>query len=207
MVKHTKRGTKRSTPFDGNSDLGTLSGSLEQKIAGGPPSLTPLNQSMSQNESQEGPTNEPLTQVMAQPQSHAQAQSQLSMDTQNSEDDSGSGNSSDDPLSFLFSQEGRERGSLATRTTPTPIPKIPKISDTKNDGLPKLPSWMLSRSTLDKPSVPVPKNFFELAAYRQMDVRVDNTQADRYRVLNKNPDKPTIFEPLVQPKDLSTPRL
>ena len=83
------------------------------------------------------------------------------------------------------------------------IPNLNQKSETQVDKLPKLPSWMLTRVTADQPTVPVPKNFFELAAYRQLDVRVDNSQADRYRVLNKNPDKPTIFEPLVQPKNLS----
>ena len=203
MGRKSKRDTKHSSPSDNKSDLGTLSASLEQKIAEGPPSLNPLSQNSLPNESQGSSLNESLTQSITQSQAHVHSQSQLSTDTQVSDDDSGSGNSSDDPLSFLFSQEGRERGPRASKAMLEPIPKIPKKLEAKADSLPKVPSWMLSRKIPDKPTVPVPKNFMELAAYRQMDVRVDNSQADRYKVLNKNPDKPTIFEPLTQPKNLS----
>ena len=202
MPKRGKKTPKRSTPFDNSSKMSTLSDSLNQKIAQGPPSLTPLGQGSFTEESQGESQNLPLTQV-PQSQTHAQIQSQSSMGTQISEGDSLSGNSSDDPLSFLFSQNEGERGTLVNRNIPEPIPNLNQKSETQVDKLPKLPSWMLTRVTADQPTVPVPKNFFELAAYRQLDVRVDNSQADRYRVLNKNPDKPTIFEPLVQPKNLS----
>ena len=203
MVKKSKRGTKRSTPFDESSEIGTLSGSMESKNSTPPQSLTPSCQAAPSNESQGKSQPEPLTQSMAQPQTHTQMQSQMSTDTQISEGDSGTGNSSDDPLSFLFSQEGEERVTKAPRTTLKKIPKFTRNLEEKAEGLPKLPDWMLSNTNMNKPTVPVPKNFLELAAYHQMDVRVDNSKADRYKVLFKNPDKPTIFEPLEQPKNLS----
>ena len=104
---------------------------------------------------------------------------------------------------------------VATTSPPDLNPKmdVEDISPRAADGiLPQLPPttipkttnpWWIQKPPQEDATIPLPKNFLELAAFKQMNIDFTNRSDDRYKNLGRNKLEETIFEPLVQPTDFS----
>ncbi len=109
--------------------------------------------------------------------------------------------------------------SVVSEVTPTSSPALnPKvdvddISPRAADGiLPQLPTttipkivnpWWIQKPLQEDAKIPLPKNFLELAAFKQMNIDLSKRTEDRYKNLGRNKLEETIFEPLIQPTDFS----
>ena len=84
-----------------------------------------------------------------------------------------------------------------------------KISPRASDGI--LPTtlsgpipttaWWNAPKSQKAATIPLPKNFFELAAFKQANQSFDNNIADRYKKFESQAKKPSIYRPLSQPLD------
>ena len=100
--------------------------------------------------------------------------------------------------SLKVSNPGIDVEDISPRATDGILPQlipttIPKITN----------EWWISKPSQRDTQVPLPKNFIELAAYKQMNIDLTSRTEDRYKNLGKKKLEETIFEPLVQPTDFT----
>jgi len=86
-------------------------------------------------------------------------------------------------------------------TKHTEFPQEPLIfPDDKNTPSP-YPNWMIPKPREVKQTVPIPKNFVELQAFKALNLEDPNIHAKRYKTLDNRISAKSIFAPVVQPID------
>jgi len=100
------------------------------------------------------------------------------------------------PQGSALPQQGITWENISSKASDGILPSVPTPNISTTMG-----SWWSSDSKLERTAVPLPKNYFELQAYKQSHNTIENHFDTRYKKFSRQDTKKSIYSPLTQPLD------
>ena len=100
------------------------------------------------------------------------------------------------PQGSMATQQGIPLGDISSKASDGILPTISTPSITSTVG-----SWWSTKKRAEDAVVPLPKNYFELQAFKQSHKSVESHFDSRYKKFNRQDAHKSIYSPLFQPLD------